>query len=57
MLTKRQEKRVENLFDKGMELMRKVIAIQDKIYELDELVGEKFNEAINDESFLRLRPF
>jgi hypothetical protein len=53
MAKKSKEERVEELFDEGLDLMRQVMAIQDKLYEVDEIAGEKFNEAITDESFLR----
>jgi len=51
-MTKKQ-KRMENLFQEGIELMKKVMKIQDKLYEFDELYGEKFNEFISDEQLLR----
>jgi hypothetical protein len=53
MTRKMKEAKMEALFQVGLKTMRKVLRIQDKLYEFDELYGEKFNEAISDESFLR----
>jgi hypothetical protein len=53
-MTKELEQvKMEALFQLGLKYMKKVLKIQDKLYEFDELYGEKFNEAITDEIELR----
>ena len=47
-----KEAKMEALYQVGLKAMRKVLRIQNKLYEFDELYGEKFNEAITDESLL-----
>ena len=46
-------KKIEMLSDKAIELKRKLIGIVDKIYELDELEGDRINELLNDEKQMR----
>ena len=56
-MTKKEEIKAEKQFQKGLKLMREVMKIQDYLFKIDELFGEKFNEAINNENLLRERPY
>jgi len=55
MTRKMEEEKMLALYQVGLKTMRKVLSIQDKLYEFSELLGMKFNDAITDESLLRAR--
>jgi hypothetical protein len=42
---------------KAIKLQRELTKIIDKIYEADEIFGDVVLEAINDEAFIRERPY
>lgn len=44
---------IEKLKDKAIKLGIELIEVVDKIYELDELEGDKINEILNDEKHMR----
>ena len=44
---------IETLKSEAIEMQRKVIAIVDEIYSLNELEGDKITELLTDESFIR----
>ena len=53
MTKEMKEVKMEALYQVGLKAMRKVLRIQDELYEFDELLGEKFNDEITNESLLR----
>lgn len=46
-------KEINRLSDRAIKLQKEVIKITDKVYEIDELEGERLLELLSDEKYLR----
>lgn len=53
-MTNREKIRLEH---KAIKLQKEVMKIVDKLYEVDDIFADRVNELLQDESFLRERPY